>query len=98
MLTSTLKVELMVPPGPVAVAVYAVGLVGDTTTDPLGGSAPILLSILTLSALVDVHLKVVLPPWVMLDGLAAKEMVGGNTTVIVAAAVTIPAAPVAVAV
>ena len=48
--------------------------------------------------MVDVQLKVVLPPCVMLEGLAVKLMVGGNTTVMVAVAVIVPAAPAAVAV
>lgn len=34
LLTLTLKLDVAVPPGPVAVAVYTVVLVGDTETDP----------------------------------------------------------------
>ena len=98
LVTSTLKVALTVPPGPVAVAMYAVALVGETTTEPFGGSAPMLLSMVTLSALDEVQVKVVLPPWTMLAGTAAKVSVGGNTTVTVAFAVTAPAVPLAVAV
>ena len=96
--TSTRNVVLTVPPGPVAVAVYAVELFGATTTEPFGGSAPILLSMATLSVFDDVQLSVVLSPWVMLGGVALNEIVGGNTTVTVVPAVIVPAGPTAVAV
>lgn len=98
LLTATATVELTVPPGPVAVAVYAVALVGDTTTEPFAVSRPMLLSIVTLVALDDVQLRVVLPPWLMLAGTALKLIVGGNTIVTVALAVVVPPAPVTVAV
>jgi hypothetical protein len=98
LLTSTLKVELTVPPGPVAVAMYAVVLFGETMTDPFAGCTPRLLSMLTLSAFEEVQLRLVLPPWMMLAGAALKVSVGGNTTSTLAFAVTDPANPVAVAV
>lgn len=98
MLTLTLKVELAVPPGPVAVAMYAVVLAGEMTMEPFGGCWPMLLSMVTLSAFDVIQLKVVLPPWTMLAGTALRVIVGGKTTVTVELAVTVPAGPVAVAV
>jgi hypothetical protein len=62
LLTSTLKVELTVPPGPVAVAMYAVVLLGETMVDPFADCTPILLSMLTVSAFDEVQFRVVLPP------------------------------------
>jgi hypothetical protein len=53
---------------------------------------------LTLSAFDEVQLRLVLPPWMMLAGVALKVSVGGNTTSTLALAVTDPAKPVAVAV
>jgi hypothetical protein len=73
-------------------------LAGETVTDPLAGCAPMLLSMVTLSAFDEVQLKVVLLPWAMLAGFAVRERVGGNTTLTLVLPVAVPAGPLAVAV
>jgi hypothetical protein len=57
-----------------------------------------LLSIVTLSALVEVQLRVVLVPCMIVVGDAVRVIVGGKTTFTLALAVTVPPGPVAVAV
>jgi len=80
LVTFTLNVDVAVPPGPVALAVYIVVLEGEPVTDPFTGFLPILLSRVTEVALVVVQFNVVLPPRVTVSGVAVKTMVGGNTT------------------
>jgi hypothetical protein len=97
LLTFTLKVDVAVPPGPVAVAVYTVVLAGDTETEPFADSVPILLSMVTVSVFEEFQLSVVLLPEVMLAGTAMRLIVGGNTTLTLALAIVVPPGPLAVA-
>jgi len=75
--TVTLTVSVVVPALLVAVRIYVVVVVGDTVVDvPVTVPIPWLMEILVAS--VTTQLSVELPPSVMLEGSAVKElMVGG---------------------
>ena len=76
--TVTVTCFVTVPPAPVAVSVYVVVTEGETPTDPLAGSLPTPLSIVTLVAFVVDHVSVALCPGWMEVGLAEKEAVGAG--------------------
>ena len=91
---------MAVPPGPVAVSVYVVVVVGLTELLPLAARlAPPLID--TLSASVVVQLKVDNPPAATVVGEAIKVSTVGNPggaglTVTVTLEVAVPPVPVAV--
>ncbi len=91
---------MIVPPGPVAVAVYVVLAVGETSWVPVGtGTLPTPLSMLMEVALVAVQLRVDFWPAMIEVGEAEKVRVGaGCVTVTVADALAVPPGPLAVAV
>jgi hypothetical protein len=94
-------VQLVLPPVPVAVAVYVVSLVGDTDTVPwpTGVLLPMPLSILTLDALVVSQVSVADPPDVMDCGDTESVQVGGGgVTVTLAVQVLEPPRPFTMAV
>jgi hypothetical protein len=66
-ITLTTVEEAVVPPGPVAVAVYVVVAVGVTFTEPLAGNVPRPL-MLTEFALLAVQLSTVEAPLVTVPG------------------------------
>lgn len=77
--------------------IYVVVAAGDTFTDPFSGTGPIPLSMLIVSALILLHVKVAEPPGCMVCGSALKVISGwGTTTVTTAWAVAVPLKPVAV--
>jgi hypothetical protein len=65
-----------VPPAPVQVTEYVVLVVGDTNTDPLVALLVVILVPVQLVAFVDIHVRRVLEPDVMLVELAASVAVG----------------------
>ena len=69
---------------------------GETLCVPLAATAPMPLSMVTVSAPVLVQFSVELPPETMEAGTADRVTVGNGTTVIVTLSVTVPPAPVAV--
>jgi len=80
--------EVVVPEEPVATKVYVVVVVGETLCDPLTATvAPLRVA---LTALVDVHVSVELPPDAIEVGLALIPAVGPlEPTVTVACAVAV---------
>jgi len=90
---------VIVPPGPFAVNVYVVVVVGWTIVEPDSACDPMPLSIVTVVALVVVQIRFELWPEAMALGEAEKEIVGaGVVTVTVAVLVVVPPVPVAVSV
>ena len=85
-----------VPPVPVAVKVKVVVVVGETEVAPETGTTPIP-EIDTVVALVEVQLRIALPPLTIEVGETEAVMVGGGSvTVRVTEAVAVPPGPVAV--
>ena len=73
--------EAVVPDEPVATKLYVVVAVGETVCDPLTGTdAPFRVA---LTALVDVHVSVELPPDAMEAGFALIAAVGAAPAVTV---------------
>jgi hypothetical protein len=68
---------VMVPEELVALMVYTVDLVGDTTLVPTKSTCPIPWSILTDVAPVTLHNRVDVPPTLMVDGLLLNSMITG---------------------
>lgn len=75
-LTVTAAEVVVEPPGPVAVIVYVVELVGFTTIEPCGPTEPTLGKMLRSVAFVEVHVRVDEPPAEMNAGFACSETVG----------------------
>ena len=71
----TVTLEVAVPAGPVAVALYVVVAVGVTITEPVAPNVPTP-AMLTEVAFVDVHFRVAVEPVVMLVGWALIAIVG----------------------
>ena len=78
MMTVTVTLSVVLPPGPVAVRVYVVVSSGETVREPFGSTSPIPGSMLTLSALMVDQLSVLDSPRVMVDGSAEKVTSGGG--------------------
>ena len=87
-----------VPPGPVAVSVYAVVCDGETLIDPLAACTPMPLSIETDVEFVTTHVSVDEEPLTIEDGVEEKMMLGRLLTVTVAWLVSVPPGPFAVSV
>jgi hypothetical protein len=97
--TVTLAVFVIVPPGPLAVSVYVVVVVGLTLAVPDTGLLPTPLSIEIVVALVEDQVSVDDWPALIDVGDAEKVAVGaGCVTVTVAVFVVVPPGPVAVSV
>jgi hypothetical protein len=98
-LTITIATALVLaPPAPVAVAVKFVEDEGVTVIEPLGPSVPLTPLMVTELALVELHVRVVLPPGLTFVGEALTVTVTPAPRLTVALAVALPLAPVAVAV
>ena len=89
---------MVVPPGPVAVKVYVVVVVGLTEVVVLGPKVPTPLLIETLVTFVVVQVSVDEFPLMIDAGLAVKLLIvgAGSVTVTVTVAVVVPPGPVAV--
>jgi hypothetical protein len=94
--TVTAAVAVVDPTLLVAVSVYVVVAAGDTLRVPLVATDPMPWLMLTVVALVVVHVSVDAPPAVIEAGAALSVAEGTGLTVTVAVAVTEPAAFVAV--
>jgi hypothetical protein len=94
--TVTVTLAESVPPRPVTLIVYVVVTAGVTEVDELTSTLPMPLSILAVSALVDVHVRVVDVPSLMGFGAAEMLTVGFGYTVTVTLSVALPNALVAV--
>ena len=70
--------------------------VGETLCVPSVATAPMPLSMVTVSASVLFQLRIELPPEAIVSGAAASETEGSARTVTVTLSVTVPPAPVAV--
>jgi hypothetical protein len=96
----TIATALALPPFPsVAVATKFVEELGETDIEPLGASVPSTPLMVTALALLELHVKVVLPPGLIVFGEALMLTITPEftVTVVVAVAVVEPV-PVAVAV
>ena len=71
---------------------------GDTETEPLGACTPLTPEIVTDAAPLETHVSVELPPGLIEAGSAVNVMDSAAETVTVTLPVTVPPAPVAVAV
>ena len=75
-LTVTTVEALAEPPGPLALIVYVVELVGWSTVEPCRGTEPTVGEMLSWVALVELQVKVVELPSTIVDGVAWRETVG----------------------
>ena len=94
--TVTIAWAVDVPPLPDAVMMYVVVSAGETDNEPLSGTLPMPLSILTVSALEELHVKIADSPAAILWGEALKVTVGAGITVMVVCEVAVPPIPAAV--
>ena len=82
--TVTNAAAVDVPPGPVAVSVYAVVCDGETLMEPLAACAPMPLSIETDVEFVTSHVSIDEEPLTIEAGVATNVMLGRLLTVTVA--------------
>ena len=97
-LTVTVTLSVLDPYVFVAVIVYVVVTLGVTPVDPFTATDPIPWSMLTLSAAVEVHVRVDVDPALIAEGSAVILTVGSVFTVTVTLLVTDPNVFVAVTV
>ena len=97
-LTVTVTLSVLDPYVFVAVIVYVVVTLGVTLVDPFTSTGPIPWSMLTLSAAVEVHVRVDVDPALIAEGSAEILTVGSVFTVTVTLLVTDPNVFVAVTV
>lgn len=76
--TLTPSLQVTVPPGPDAVRVYVLDVVGDTVVEPFAETPPIPWLIVTDVAFVVVHERVEEPPVVIAFGDACNVHVGAG--------------------
>ena len=77
MLTDTLTLFVVVPPGPPAVSVKVVVSVGETSKVPFGSTLPMPGSMLMVSASITFQDRALDSPSVMVCGAAEKVTLGG---------------------
>src|SRR5258708_2306595 len=98
LLNATCTVAVFVPCVPLAVSVYVVVAVGETTVEPTRATSPMPLSIETLSAFETFQLSFDCCPGPTEVGSAENLTMIGGATITFAATELVPPGPVAVAV